>query len=128
MPPTTLMIVEDDDVQREGMATILRNEGYTVIETSDSGEALKQMLQGKVPDLILLDMMIPAPARDGWYFIENRKRFSNLVAVPVVIVTGLDIASPEWAGSLGALGLVKKPIIAIETLLAEIRRCSGKCA
>jgi CheY-like chemotaxis protein len=128
MPPTTLMIVEDDDTQREGLATLLRNEGYTVIETSDSGDALEQMLQGKVPDLILLDMVIPAPARDGWYFIEKRKRFSDLVAVPLVIVTGLDIASPEWAGSLGASGLVKKPIIAIETLLAEIRRCSGKCA
>jgi CheY-like chemotaxis protein len=120
----TLMIVEDDDIQREGLAAVLRNEGYTVIATSDSVDALQLMLQGKVPGLILLDMMIPAPAHDGWYFIETRKRFPPLATIPVIIVTGLDIASPEWAAGLGASGLVKKPI-AIETLLAEIRRCCG---
>ena len=40
---------------------------------------------------------------------------------PVVIVTGLNIASPEWARSLGARGLVRKPICA-EELVAKIRQ------
>jgi CheY-like chemotaxis protein len=122
MTSKTLLVVEDDEIQREGLGIVLRNEGYTVIATGDSVEALEHMRKGAVPDLILLDMMIPAPAHDGWYFIEKRKRIPHLAQIPVVIVTGLDIASDEWAVSLGASGLVKKPI-AVDTLLSEIRRC-----
>jgi CheY-like chemotaxis protein len=125
MPAKTLLIVEDDDMQREGLESLLRNEGYTVIATNDSADALEQMRKGADPDLILLDMMVPAPAQDGWYFIEKRRRLPHLAKVPVVIVTGLDIASLEWVLSLGASGLVKKPIVC-NTLLTEIQRCSGQ--
>jgi CheY-like chemotaxis protein len=124
MSTKTILIVDDDPIQREGLAVVLRDEGYTVVVAADGEEALAHMKQGPATDLILLDMVIPPPATDGWRFLEKRKRNPAVAAVPVLIVTGLDIASAEWAASLGAAGYVKKPVDT-KWLFAEIRRCCG---
>ncbi len=80
------------------------------------------MRSGLTPDLILLDMMIPPPGCDGWQFLEQRRRNPAIAAVPVIIITGLGIASDEWATSLGAIGCFRKPL-EVEPMLSEIRRC-----
>jgi CheY-like chemotaxis protein len=64
MSEKTVLIVEDHEVQREGLAAVLRNEGYTVLVAEDGGEASGVVRVG-VPDLILLDMMLPAPTGGG---------------------------------------------------------------
>jgi hypothetical protein len=46
------------------------------------------------------------------------------VSIPVIIVTGIGNASDEWAASLGARGLLRKPA-EVEHLLHEIERCLG---
>jgi len=62
------------------------------------------------------------PNGDGWWFLEQRKGLPALYAVPVIITTALAVAGGEWASSLGAAGLLRKPFDA-EPLLAEINRC-----
>jgi CheY-like chemotaxis protein len=121
----TILLVEDNEVQREGLAVVLRNEGYTVVPTADAAEAMTILERVVTPDLVLLDMMIPSPAADGWRFMETRKRSPALASVPVLIMTALGIASEEWAASLGASGLIRKPTEA-GPLLAEIRRRLGE--
>ena len=106
------------------MATILRAEGYTVATAADAMEALVHLSKGPRPDLILLDMMMPPPAHDGWYFFKMRKRNTALAPIPVLIMTGLDIASAEWAASLGAAAFIKKPF-EIGRLFAVVRQCCG---
>jgi CheY-like chemotaxis protein len=120
----TILIVDDDPIQREGLAVVLRGEGYTVVVAADGEEAIAHLKQGPSTDLILLDMVIPPPATDGWRFLEKRKRNPAWASVPILIVTGLEIASAEWAASLGAAGYVKKPVDT-KWLFAEIRRCCG---
>jgi CheY-like chemotaxis protein len=100
----TLLIVEDNQVEREGMAAVLRLNGFDVLAATNADEGLK-LAEERSPDLILLDMLMGAS--DGWHFLDMRK---GKVQVPVVIVTGLSIASAEWARSLGADGLLRKPI------------------
>jgi DNA-binding response OmpR family regulator len=78
---------------------------------------------GVAPDLVLLDMTIPPP--DGWRILALRKKAAALASVPVVILTGLDVAHEEWATSLGACALIRKPVETAE-LLAEVRRCLGE--
>ena len=123
MPGKTILIVEDNEVQREGLAAVLRKEGYTVIAAVGGSEAVAILQRIATPDLILLDMMIPPP--DGWRFMAMRKTNPLLAAAPVVIITALGVASPEWAASLGACGLLRKPVDT-EPLLAEIRRGLGE--
>jgi len=125
MSGKTILIVEDNDVQREGLAVVLRMEGHTVLPTADGKAALALLKSGVAPDLILLDMMVPPPGTDGWRFLQARNRTPALAAVPVVIMTALGIASDQWAESLGACCLVRKPVETAD-LLAAIRRCLGE--
>ena len=125
MSGKTILLVEDNEVQREGLAVVLRKEGYTALPAADAGEAMTMVQRVVTPDLILLDMMIPSPAADGWRFMEARKRNPALASVPVVIMTALGIASEEWAASLGACGLIRKPT-EVASLLAEIRSRLGE--
>jgi CheY-like chemotaxis protein len=118
----TLLIVEDNEVVREGLAVVLRRAGYAVALAANGQEALAALRGGVRPDLILLDMLLPAV--DGWRFLEQRRQEPALAAIPVVIMTGLGVAGPEWAASLGAAGLLRKPV-ATEELLREVRRCQG---
>jgi CheY-like chemotaxis protein len=110
-----ILIIEDNEVERLGMSVLLRREGYEVSTASNSTEGLTRS-QAECPDLILLDMMMPAS--DGWHFLEARKKDAGLAHSRVVIVTGLPVASDAWAGELGAAGLIRKPLDT--TMLTEM--------
>jgi CheY-like chemotaxis protein len=112
--------VEDDPIFREGLAVILRKEGYQVLLAQNGREALDRLHDGPEPDLVLLDMMLPI--EDGWRLMERRRQNPALASIPVLIATALGVGSAQWAASLGACGYLRKPV-EIETLLAEVKRC-----
>jgi CheY-like chemotaxis protein len=71
MPGETILVAEDNAVEREGLAVVLRQRGYTVRTACDGAEALKVLQTGPSPGLILLDMLMPGC--DGWQFLDRRK-------------------------------------------------------
>jgi len=77
---------------------------------------------GLLPDLILLDMIMPV--QDGWQFCHQKQRDESLAPIPVVIMTGLSIVSDEWESSLGGTALLRKPID-VPALLETVRRHSN---
>lgn len=127
MAAGTVLIVEDDFIQREGLAAILRQQGFATLTAIDGKDALNQLSSDPLPDLILLDMLIPSSESDGWWFLLQRRRNQSLVSVPVIITTAIPVADLKWANALGAAGLIHKPF-GEEALLAEIRRCLEKTA
>jgi CheY-like chemotaxis protein len=124
MAASTILVIEDNLIQREGLATALRQQGFKVLTAEDGNDALNRLSNGLVPDLVLLDMLIPRGNGDGWWFLQQRKRIRVLASVPVIITTAIPVAGREWAASLDASGLVRKPF-EVEPLLAEISRCLG---
>ena len=118
-PGETILIIDDDDLTREGFAVSLRRAGYAVILAADGSEGLDRLRHEARPALILLDMMMPAA--DGWDFLKELAHEPELLSIPVVITTGLSISCPQWAESLGACGYLRKPI-AVEALSEEVRR------
>ena len=118
--PRTVLVVENNVIEREGMAFVLREGGFIVSLAPSAHIALAYPVAVAKPDLILLDMMMPD--KDGWYFMDRRKTNPQLAEVPVLIVTGLGVASQEWATSLGARGVLKKPFDAAD-LLREVEGC-----
>jgi CheY-like chemotaxis protein len=115
----TILVVEDDDVAREGMVIILRREGFHVVAMPDGWQALDYLRDGGQPDLILLDMLLPI--LDGWDFLKEVRTWSEPLRIPIVITTGACL-TPEWARANGCRGFVCKPID-LADLLAEIRKC-----
>jgi CheY-like chemotaxis protein len=118
----TVLVVEDNEVEREGLTVILQREGYTVAAAEDGAQALALLRSDGRADLILLDMMLHG--QDGWSFLKERQQDPALAAVPVIIVTGLDAANLEWGKSLGARACFRKPV-QVAALLEEIRHCVG---
>lgn len=108
MQPSTILIIEDDEGPRASVAAILAAEGYQVAPAAHGREALNLLASGLQPNLILLDMI--GPHVDGWHFMAMRGVDPVLALIPVVVMTGLSIASDEWAKSLGAVALLRKPI------------------
>lgn len=123
----TILVIEDNSIHREELAWILQSQRFRIITATDGGEALNTLAVGPVPDLILLDMLIPSGSCDGWWFLQQRQRHPTLASVPVLIMTSLSVASDEWAVSLGAAGLVRKPF-ETDALLEQIRRCLDKAS
>ena len=111
----TLLIVEDNAVTREGLTTILSRQGYSVRGVANGGQALEGLRADK-PDLILLDMLLAGSGDDGWGLLDKIRRNPPWRSIPIIIVTGILIASDEWARSLGAQAVVLKPIDTDELL------------
>ena len=121
MATATILVVEDDAIQREGLRWVLERQGYSVTLTVSPAEALARVSEGLTPDLILLAMLFPrVPAGDGWAFLRERQRRPDIAAVPVLLMTVVG-KGPAWAASLGAEGYLRKPMD-VEPLLTEVRR------
>ena len=120
MDAKTILVVEDDDATREGFGIVLKEHGYLVALVRTGQDALQYLQTHDPPDLISLDMFMPGI--DGWHFLKLRNR--RWLSVPVLITTALRIGSDEWAKSLGACGLLEKPVDP-GILLERVRTCLG---
>lgn len=117
--PGIILVAEDDAVTREGLSAILQREGYVVVVAANGQEALDYLDSQPAPKLILLDMLMPV--LDGWIFLRELRQLPGCAAIPVVVVTGMTVASSEWTKALGAVALVKKPVD-VAFLLNTVRR------
>jgi twitching motility two-component system response regulator PilH len=119
----SLLIVEDNDVTRVGLAAILRTQGYSTREVPSGHEAI-ELLRAEKPDLILLDMLLSGDGDDGWGLLSKIRRNPEWRSIPIIIVTGMSIACEEWAAALGARTVVRKPIDTDDLLLKIEQHCA----
>jgi two-component system, OmpR family, response regulator len=82
-PRTRVLLVEDDDDNRELMAEVLEAAGYEVVSASTGAEGLRQLSVGRV-NVIVTD--VGMPGMGGLEVAHAAKRIAP--SVPVVIVTG----------------------------------------
>jgi CheY-like chemotaxis protein len=100
-----VLIVDDDPVARDLLATSLKNAGYRPVHAEGGEEALS-LARAIRPDAITLDVMMPK--RDGWEVLSALKADADLRDIPVVIVT---VLSDRGIGlSLGAVDVLTKPV------------------
>src|SRR5262249_23606924 len=102
----TVLIVEDHEMEREGLAAILHRAGYAVLAAANAQAALDYLQHNPHPDVILLDMLMEG--LDGWDFLQVRRNHPSLASVPAVIMTVSSTVTKEWAKALGAAGCLRK--------------------
>jgi DNA-binding response OmpR family regulator len=105
----TVLVVDDEPMLRNLLSRLLRMEGYEVLEAEDGLTALDLVAQEK-PDLVLLDVMLPA--RNGLDVLSDLRRTSQ---IPVILVSALAEEADRVIGlKLGADDYVTKPFSAAE--------------
>lgn len=55
---TRILVVEDDDMNRKLFGSLLREKGYDVVEATDGEEAI-ELIRGKAPSMVLMDISLP---------------------------------------------------------------------
>jgi CheY-like chemotaxis protein len=87
-----LLLVEDDVDIRESLRDLLRSQGFIVDTAVHGADALRLLESGRIPDVILLDLMMPV--MDGWQFTEALRR-SPLRHLPVIVLTAGQVEAPD---------------------------------
>lgn len=110
----SILVADDEPENLELMEGILAPSGYTVRTAGGGREALKAVEQ-ELPDLILLDLMMPTVS--GFEVCEMLRADPRTAHLPIIIVTALaQLGAKERALALGADDYLTKPIQRAEVL------------
>jgi CheY-like chemotaxis protein len=124
--PCRVLIVDDDEASRERVRPLLEAEGWTV-ESAADGEAGLRMVADSLPDLILLDLMMPG--LNGFEVAAELHRNPAWRSIPVVVMTSKDLTEADRARLNGLVARVlQKGADATGGLLQAIRDLTSNCA
>lgn len=103
----TILVVDDEKVNQELVSRLLESSGHRVV-TADSGREALETIRQDVPDLVVLDMIMPE--MDGLQVLSTLKNDPELRRIPVIVVSALDDVE-EIANciTLGASDYLVKP-------------------
>lgn len=117
-----VLLIEDEPNIIEAISYILSRDGWTVHTHSDGETAFDKVLQG-VPDLIILDVMLPG--RSGYDILRDLRASDATKDVPVMMLTARGQAKDrEMATRLGATKFMTKPFSNAD-VLDSVRRLAG---
>ena len=122
-PPRKLLVVEDNEMNRDMLTRRLKRRGYHVVVAAD-GEQGVAMAQTEAPDLILMDMSLPV--LDGWEATRRLKSLPQTRSIPVIALTAHAMQGDrEKALEAGCDDYDTKPI-QLPRLLGKIITLLGK--
>ncbi|MEL7071273.1 MAG: response regulator [Cyanobacteria bacterium J06581_3] len=112
-----ILAVDDHPDNLFLMQAILEEADYN-LTCVNSGAAALDKISNNLPDLILLDVMMPDMT--GYEVTKHIRKNPKTADVPILLVTAYDEVHESEVTELGANGLIKKPVD-IDQLLADIR-------
>ena len=102
---TTLLLVEDNEMNRDMLSRRLQRKNYQVI-TADNGGTAVEMAKSEQPDLILMDMELPI--KDGWTASSEIKQSLD---IPIIALTAHALSGDrEKALAAGCDAYATKPV------------------
>jgi DNA-binding response OmpR family regulator len=114
-PEVRVLVVEDDSTVAEVVVRYLEREGFAAEWVADGNAALESA-ERELPDLVVLDIMLPGV--DG---LEVCRRLRNKAPIPIIMLTALGEESDRVLGlDLGADDYVSKPF-SVRELMARIK-------
>jgi len=118
-----ILVVDDEDIDLDMVEEILQDH-YDVKKAKSGKEALGLFYQGLVPQLILLDLMMPD--MDGWSTYNRIKAIGDLHYTPIAIFTASnDPKDMKKAKEIGAVDYIKKPYDK-DDMLNRVKRLVSK--
>jgi len=114
-----VLVVDDDPSIRRMIMAALRREGYSFSEAANGKEALETMRRDR-PDIVILDLMMPMVS--GWDVLRERSGDSDLLSIPVIVVSANRSAELGSAMDKGICAFLPKPFD-INALSSLVRSC-----
>ena len=108
MASSTVLLVEDNDINRDMLTRRLTRAGLTVMTATDGASALDAMREHQ-PGVVLMDMTLPVLS--GWEATEKAKSGPSVAAIPIIALTAHAMAADrERAMKAGCSDYETKPI------------------
>ena len=118
-----ILLVEDNEMNREMLSIRLELHGYKVIMAIDGQQGV-EMAQSGAPDLILMDMSLPVI--DGWEATRRLRAAPETQSIPIIALTAHDMGSDrKRAMEAGCDDYDTKPI-EMPRLLGKVEALLGK--
>jgi two-component system phosphate regulon response regulator PhoB len=126
MPKPKILVIEDERALVEVLACNLEREGFEVLTASDGLNGLRQA-QLRLPDLIILDLMLPL--KPGLEVCRELRMGATTRDIPIIMVTAKAEESDELVGfATGADDYVTKPYstkVLVQRIKKELRRAKA---
>jgi signal transduction histidine kinase/CheY-like chemotaxis protein len=118
--PTRILLVEDDESQRDRVRSWLADQEWVVQEAANGREALARMREQR-PDMILLDLMMPE--MDGFALVAALQKEPGWRDIPVIVITARDLeAGDRERLNSGVNSVLVKDMFRPDELVGRIRR------
>lgn len=118
----TLLIVDDNEMNRQLMSLQFKRAGYNVVNAKDGYEAL-ELIESTAFDLVLLDIMMPGI--NGLQVLEEIRKHRSLINLPIIMVTADDLEESIITSlQLGANDYLTKPLnlpVALARIETQLR-------
>ncbi len=115
---TTILLVEDNELNRDMLTRRLERKGYRILAAED-GQAGVELAAEAKPDLILMDLSLPV--LDGWEATRRLKASPDTMHIPIIALTAHAMAEDERkAYNAGCDDFDTKPVM-MERLLGKIQ-------
>jgi twitching motility two-component system response regulator PilH len=108
MPVKKILVVDDSPTERHVLGDLLAKNGYQVI-TAESGEEAITKARSELPDVILMDVVMPG--MNGYQATRTLTRDDLTRNIPVIMCTSKSLETDRiWGMRQGALDYLTKPI------------------
>jgi DNA-binding response OmpR family regulator len=122
MPPTSVLLVEDDDAVRGLFEDTLKSAGFSVRAVSLASDTFGALREG-TPDVIVLDLGMPRGTLQGMEMLARLREVDAWRDIPVVILSAFgDVVNRDVTGRLGVTAILAKPLVEVDELTRTIRR------
>lgn len=119
-----ILFVEDEAALQTTLGDVLEQEGYKVISALDGEVGLKKA-QVEIPDLILLDLMLPK--MHGFEVLKALKSDIATKNIPIIVLTNLEsMGDIEKALEFGATTYLVKASYTLEEVVSKIKKALGE--
>ncbi len=121
IPASRLILVVDDDPDfRSFICEVLEQASYDVLQAEDGRQAM-DLMSTDVPDLVLLDLMMPYV--DGFMVLAFMAKQARLREVPVLIATAIDLSQDKLASlKKQARDVIRKEGLTVEQIAERVRK------
>ena len=116
--PRRILVAEDDRFLRKAAEMALKRQGYTVFTAADGEEALRAA-QSVLPDLILLDLIMPK--LNGFDVLQALKKEAPTAKIPVIVLSNLgQDRDVQQAMDAGATAYFIKTDLSLQALVQRV--------